>query len=386
MNILHVTNSLNPSYGGPAACIPALSSALAALGHPSEIACLDAPDAPFLAAIDAPVHAFGPVGHGFGYSPGLLPWLKTQARAKRFDAVIVHGLWQYPGVAARLAFPPGGATRRLVFPHGMLDPWFKRAYPGKHFRKLLYWLFVERCNLVGADAVLFTCDEEKRLARSTFPASSYPARVVAFGIPAPPDRDEAQRAALYSAYPDLQYRPFWIFLGRLHPKKGVELLIDAYGALAKAGSFALPRLVIAGPCDDAEYLAGLKALATHICPADSVVWPGMLSGDMKWGALRAAEAFILPSHQENFGIAVVEALACRTPVLISDQVNIHREIAGDLAGLVEPDTAEGVRRLLRRWLDLQPDARRAMRATAERCFLSRFEMGAVARGLVATLA
>lgn len=383
MNILHLTNSLNPVHGGPAACIPALSQALGELGHPSEIACLDAPDSPFLAAIAAPVHALGPVTHGFGYAPRLLPWLK--AKKRRFDVVIVHGLWQYPGIAARLAFKPGVDARRFVFPHGMLDPWFKRTYPLKHFRKWLYWWLVERRLLARADAVIFTCDQERTLAAKTFSAEGYRASVVAFGTNAPPDDREAQRAALFKVYSELEYRPFWLFLGRLHPKKGVDMLIDAYGALAASRPDALPRLVIAGPCADAAYLASLKARAIQNCPPDSVLWTGMLEGDVKWGALRSAEVFVLPSHQENFGIAVVEALACRTPVLITDQINIHHEIADDGAGLVEPDTADGVHRLLRRWTEVTPDARRAMSASAERCFQSRYEMGAVARSLVAVL-
>lgn len=383
MNILHLVNSLDPVHGGPAACVPALAVACIALGHPSEIVCLDAPDSPFLAALTAPVHALGPVRRGFGYQPRLLPWLK--AAASRFDAVVVHGLWQYPGLAARLAFPPGRAPRRYVFPHGMLDPWFKRQYPRKHLLKSLYWWLLERRLLAGADAVLFTCEEERRLAGQAFPGGARRGRVVAFGSPAPPHQPHEQRAALFAVYPELQYRPFLLFLGRLHPKKGVELLIDAYAARCAASS-APPRLVIAGPCADPAYLAALKNRADRLCPEGSVLWTGMLRGDVKWGALRAAEAFVLPSHQENFGIAVVEALSCETPVLLSNQINIHREIALDGAGLVEPDTAAGVAGLLRRWFELTSDARRAMRAAAGRAFETRYEIGAVARSLVTALA
>jgi len=383
MNILHLTNSLDPAHGGPAACIPALATALEELGHACEIVSLDAPSAPFLIGIKNRVHALGSVRSGFGYASGLLTWLK--AASGRFDAVIVHGLWQYPGLAARLAFTPGSAPRRYVFPHGMLDPWFKRAHPVKHFRKWLYWQLVERRLLGGADAVLFTCAEEERLARETFPGASYRAAVVAFGTTAPPEDAEGQRTAFFKLYPHLQYRPFWLFFSRVHSKKGLELLIDAYAAYAATKPANLPRLVIAGPSADPDYLARLQARAARACPSDPPLWTGMLTGEVKWGALRAAEVFVLPSHQENFGIAVVEALACRTPVLISDQINICREISSDGAGLVEPDTAQGVRNLLDRWIALSPDARRAMRSAAEHCFQSRYETGAAALSLVAVL-
>ena len=108
----------------------------------------------------------------------------------------------------------------------------------------------------------------------------------------------------------------------------------------------------------------------------------MLSGDLKWGAFHACEAFCLPSHQENFGIAVAEALACGRPVLISDKVNIWREIAADRAGFVESDTLDGTISLLQRWLDATPAELAAMRAAALRCFDNRFQMEQVAETLV----
>jgi glycosyltransferase involved in cell wall biosynthesis len=104
----------------------------------------------------------------------------------------------------------------------------------------------------------------------------------------------------------------------------------------------------------------------------------MLSGDPKWGALRACDAFILPSHQENFGIAVVEALAVGRPVLISDQVNIWADIEADGSGLVEPDTLDGTVSLLRRWFDLPPAERDAMAARARPCFVRRYAMNRAA--------
>ncbi len=382
MKILHLTNSLNPAYGGPAACIRALAPALAAIGHASEIVALDAPGADFLAGYPATVHALGPVKSGFGYSARFEPWLKAQAA--RFDAVIVHGLWQHPGVAALRQLTAPGMPPYFVFTHGMLDPWFKRQYPLKHYLKIGYWMLFERRVLREAAAVLFTCEEERRLARPTFPAAAYRERVVTFGTTAPPPEPEAQRDALFQAHPELRHRPYWLFLGRIHLKKGVDLLIDAYSTIA-AGDASLPRLVIAGPCDDPDYLARLQASAAASCPPYSVLWPGMLTGAVKWGALRVAEAFVLPSHQENFGIAAAEALACGTPVLLSNQVNIHREIAEDGAGLVEPDTADGTLALLRRWRGLNPEARRAMRAAAMRTFGNRYEIGAVARSLATAL-
>jgi glycosyltransferase involved in cell wall biosynthesis len=103
---------------------------------------------------------------------------------------------------------------------------------------------------------------------------------------------------------------------------------------------------------------------------------------MKWGAFYSSEAFVLPSHQENFGIAVAEAMACELPVLISDKINIWREIEKDQAGLVDADTIDGTERTLRRWLSMLPDARKAMGFQASQSFLRRFTIDILAKNLL----
>ena len=373
---------MNPALGGLSAYLFSITPAVAALGHSSEIVCLDDPGESFLSTVPVPVHALGPARLGYAYAPGLRPWL--QAEVARFDAVVVHGLWQYHGLAMQQVFAHRATPPYFVFSHGMLDPWFKRQYPFKHLKKSLYWWLAERRVLRGAAAVLFTGEEERRLARESFAGSSYAERVVTFGTAAPPDDATGQLAAFFHRMPELRDTPYWLFLGRIHPKKGADLLIEAYARLT-AGGGAWPRLVMAGPCADAAYLAQLQAHAAAHCPAGAVRWPGMLRDETKWGALRAAEAFVLPSHQENFGIAVAEALACGTPVLISDQVNIWREVTGDGAGLAGPDTADGTFDLLNQWSALDAGTRRQMRATARRTFLSRYEIGAGARSLMNVL-
>src|SRR5262249_54874450 len=116
--------------------------------------------------------------------------------------------------------------------------------------------------------------------------------------------------------------------------------------------------------------------------AERVTWAGMLTGDLKWGAFRTSDAFVLPSHQENFGIAVTEALACGLPVLISDKVNIWREIAADDAGLVAEDTLVGTRRLLEKWLEKSAAERERMRRNAVASFARRFHIEVATRSVL----
>ena len=130
----------------------------------------------------------------------------------------------------------------------------------------------------------------------------------------------------------------------------------------------------------------MQALAQELGLAQHVFWTGMLRGELKWGAFRAADAFILPSHQENFGIAVAEALACGVPVLISNQVNIWREIDASGAGLVEPDDLAGTRRLIERWLDQPQAAWQAMKTRAAQCFHERFLIDRTFESVMAAMA
>lgn len=138
---------------------------------------------------------------------------------------------------------------------------------------------------------------------------------------------------------------------------------------------------MAGPADDA-YGRRMRELTVQLGLEAHITWTGMLTGDLKWGAFRAADAFILPSHQENFGVSVVEALACGLPVLISDQINIWRQISSDHAGLIETDDLPGTVRLLRRWAELAPTEKDSLRANARLCFEKRFHIHAIARNLL----
>jgi glycosyltransferase involved in cell wall biosynthesis len=380
MRYLHVISSMDPRGGGPAEGVRQLCLAGTRNGHDVEIATLDRPDAPWAGESPCPMHLLGPTRLGtYRYAPRLRPWLRENL--PRFDAVVVDGLWQYHGLATWRATRRTG-TPYFVFTHGMLDPWFRREYPLKHLKKWLYWPWSEYRLLRDARGVLFTCEEERLQARQSF--SLYKAReiVVAFGTPGPPADDPAtQCRAFLTAFPQLYGRRFLLFLGRIHPKKGCDLLLEAFAQVAARDPGL--TLVMAGPDPD-NLRRDLLARAPTLDPA-RVVWTGMLAGAAKWGAFRSAEAFILPSHQENFGIAVAEALACGTPVLISNKVNIWREIEAGGAGIVAPDTIDGTRELLWRWIELGPAGRSALARRAEAVFRSRFHIDRAAQNLLEVL-
>ncbi|HTO02810.1 MAG TPA: glycosyltransferase [Opitutus sp.] len=378
MKLLRVIATLDPKHGRPAAGLRAITPELARLGHETEFVSLDAPGRAAEFASDICVHALGPARGGYAYGARLLPWLR--ANAADYDAVFVHGLWQYHGRAVHAALRKS-STPYFVFPHGMLDPWFRQAYPLKHVKKWLYWQLVERRVLRDAAAVFFTCDEERRLASKSFSPYACTERVVAYGTAAPAVDHGRQPDEWRESVPQLGDRPFWIFLGRIHPKKGVDVLLKAYGEHA-ARFPEPPVLVLAGPCADSAYRELLEKIVQRLPDGCRVMWTGMLEGARKWSALASAEVFVLPSHQENFGIAVVEALAVGTPVLISRKVNIWEEIESEGAGFTDTDDLAGTVRLLSRWRTLPESDRKKMNRTATELFKNRYEIGRVARSLI----
>ena len=387
LRLLNVASSLDPAAGGISESIARLSRAVINLGHEVETVTVDDPASAWQKGLSIPLHLKGPPRGPLEYSADFDQWLKENAG--RFDAIISHGLWRFNSRAARLAARAAGRPY-FVFPHGMLDPWFKRYYPVKHLKKSVFWWLSEYAVLRDARAVLFTCQEEMILARESFWPYRCVERVVPLGTGEPPQNVEEQRKAFAAAFPDLARKRVVLFLGRLHEKKGCDLLLNAFLQLLRSKPREVWQdihLMMAGPCSQPEYrkLLGETAGSCEALSPGSVSFPGMLSGDLKWGTLRQAEVFVLPSHQENFGIAVVEALACGTPVLISRPVNIWREIESSGAGLVEADTPEGTARLIERWLELDETARKEMSQKAVASFKQKFEITQTAVSLVDTI-
>lgn len=379
MRILHIVSSIDPRTGGPAEAIRSVSVALRQRDHELEVVSLDPPDAAYVTDFVIDAAGVGPVPAKYGYTPKLAEWIG--ANKHRFDVAIIHGLWNHSSIGGRAALLKAQIPY-VVFTHGMLDPWFNSVQPVKRWAKQLFWLAAQSWVLVDAKWVLFTCEEERTLARQAFIGPSYRERVVAFGVEEPPAVGVDDTAGFRANVLGLGEAPYMLFLSRIHPKKGCDMLVEAFTRLAP--EFPDLHLVIAGP-DQVGAQAALQLSAARGGVADRVHFAGMLQGSAKWGAFRGAEAFILPSHQENFGIVVAEAMACGTPVLISNKVNIWREVEETGAGLVDLDTVEGTYALMRDYLALSEPEWAAMRQRARAGYEEKFGLEAAATDLEAVL-
>lgn len=384
LRILHSIRSVNPVGGGPIEGLKQISAVNRAQGHSVEIVSLDPPDAPWVQSCPLPCHALGPSLLRYGYSPRLVPWL--QAHRRNYDVVVVNGIWQYNAFGVWRALR-GTPTPYCVFTHGMLDPWFKHAYPLKHAKKWLYWPWADYRVLRDATAVLFTSEEERRLARQSFWLYKCDECVVSYGTAAPEGDPDGQRAKFLERFPHLSGKRCILFLGRVHVKKGPDLLLRALADVLfdlPAEATADLHLVMAGP-NDHGYGREMLQLARKLGLEGRITWTGMLQGDLKWGAFHAADVFALPSHQENFGIAVAEALACGVPVLISNKINIWREVQMHRAGLIETDDLAGTRMLLKTWIEMPASERASFKLRAVECYRQRFDVAQTADLLIGVL-
>jgi len=379
VKILHIISTMDPKAGGPVEGVSQMAKVHSRNGVHVEVLCSDDPSSDFLKKL---AMKSNPIGKGIGiYSLNfhMIPWILKNA--KKFDAVIVNGIWQFHGLAAWLALRNSNVPY-FVYTHGMLDPWFKKTYPLKHVKKWLYWSWGVYPLLRDARAVFFTCEEERRLASQSFCLYKANERVVKYGAATPPQNSEELKNKFLDNFLELRGKRIFLFLSRIQEKKGCDILIKAFSKVAKLDPDI--RLVMAGP-NQTGWVNTLKKLADSLGVADRICWPGMLEGEMKWGAYYASEVFVLPSHQENFGIVVAESLGCGVPVIISNKVNIWTEIVYDGAGLAGEDNVEDTEYNLRRWIEFDEEIRKKMAVQARITFNERYTVQQMTKSLITTL-
>jgi glycosyltransferase involved in cell wall biosynthesis len=371
LRVLHVSSILDPAAGGIAVAVIALAEAQHRAGaNVSVVATYSKPEdrpAERLRAQGIHTEQVGPCKPPLWRHPQIVPTLRRLI--PQADIVHIHALWeevQYQ--AARLCRKFG--VPYVITPHGMLDPW---SLSQGALKKKLYLALRMRRNLDAAAAIHFTTDTERDLVKPL--KLRPPAIVEPNGVDLAEFEDLPPRGTFRARFPQLGDRPAPIFLGRLNYKKGFDLLIPAF---ARTQISKDTILVIAGP-DAENYRATIeRMMSEHGVAPERVIFTGMLRGRERVEALVDADLFVLPSYQENFGIAVVEALAAGTPVLISDQVNIHGEISAAAVGAVVPTQVEPLARELSRWLN-DPAIRRDASQRAIPFVRERYDWNQIAR-------
>ncbi|WP_339278781.1 glycosyltransferase [Paenibacillus sp. FSL W8-1187] len=334
MNILHVIANLAPRYGGPAKAGMEMAAALAARGHDVTIFTTNQDGS---GVLEVPTdRTIRKNGVDIRYFPVIQPkfWRTSPAMAAalkkempRFDIVHIHSLYLFHGMAAGHYARKHGVPY-IVRPHGTLDPVMHARH--RYRKKIMETLFEDR-NIRRADALHYTTEEELLLAEPYVHGSS--GFVVPNGINSSDYRELPPKGTFRSRYKLLEGKRMLLFFSRINFKKGLDVLVEAFRDIHRRHPDTV--LVLTGP-DDENYGQKVRDWLKAASLSEFAIFTGMLTGTDKLAVLRDADLFLLPSYSENFGIAVVEAMACGVPVVISDKVNIWREVVAEGAGLATP--------------------------------------------------
>ncbi|MBD2058701.1 glycosyltransferase [Oculatella sp. FACHB-28] len=366
MRILQIVPSISLVYGGPSQMVLGLSKALAAEGVEVTVLTTDSNgdvgQPPLDVPLDRPVAQEGYQVRYFRCSPfrrykfslGLLRWLADHA--DEFDLAHIHALFS-PISSFSASVARSKNLPYLLRPLGTLDP---ADLQKKKALKQIYAALLERPNLAGAAAVHFTSPQEAKVSER-FGAVTQDL-VIPLGVnwqkPNPADSQTVHDAALHNLkIPQQQGVPLVLFMSRIDPKKGLDLLFPALERLLAEGLKF--HFVLAGgnPQDpDYENRIRTQVQSSSLAPHSTIV--GFVTGDSKTALLQTADLFVLPSYYENFGIAVAEAMAAGVPVVISDQVHIWEDVKQSEAGWVSACEVNALTDQLRAAIQSVPERQR----------------------------
>jgi glycosyltransferase involved in cell wall biosynthesis len=349
-NVVHVTSWLSRQGGGIPPVVWALAHTMSRCGFNASVLGLNdqwvASDCIADGFEFAAVDVVGP--KSFGYAPALSR--QMAARLGNGGVVHSHGLWMYPGFAAR-RHALGHTCPLVVSPHGMLEPW---ALNNARWKKQLVARLFENSNLQHAACLHALCVAEAENFRRY--GLKNPIAIIANGVDADEFQFQSENGALAGQFPGVNGRRCVLFLSRLHPKKGLDNLLRAWARLVH--DFNDWCLLIAGG-GQPSYEQELKNAVIDQGLEQSVLFLGPLYGASKRQALAAASVFALPSFSEGFSVAILEAAATGIPVLLTPECNFP-ELAGAGAGIEVAPEAASVEKGLRQLFELDEPERRKM--------------------------
>lgn len=382
MKILQIIPSISLVYGGPSQMVRGLSAALAKLGVDVTVLTTnvngDSGQAPLDVPLDQPVNENGYQVRYFPCSPfrrykfslDLLTWLKTHA--SEYDLAHIHALFS-PISSAAATVARSQKLPYILRPLGTLDP---ADLNKKKKLKKLYAALLERPNIAGASAIHFTSHEEARISERFGVKTND--LIIPLGVTLPQLTQTPQ--AILSHLKIKPNVPIILFLSRIEPKKGLDILIPALEKVLATGLDFQFILAGSNP-QDPEYETKIKQQIQSSSLSEKTIISGFVTGETKTALLTIADLFVLPSYYENFGIAVAEAMAVGTPVVISKGIYIWEDVEQAEAGWVGNGTIEEISSLIQTALT-NPQDRQSRGLNAQNYALNHYRWDAIAQQMI----
>lgn len=299
----------------------------------------------------------------YGISLRLIFWLYQNKN--NYNLFIIHGLWQFITLLSRIIIP----NKYLVFTHGMLDPYFK-SEKFKSFKKKIYWNIFEKKNLQKAKFVLLNSIKEKKQINNTFvKTNGIKFKLINYGIYPKDINFKKSKLKFYSKFKFLKNYKLIVYIGRIYPKKGLDILIDAFEKIDNKRYI----LLIAGDINN-KYAKALIQKVKNKNNSKKIIFANFLKGEIKWGAISNAASTILPSHGENFGVSIAESLLAGTPVICSIKVGTSKQIKKSNAGIIVKNNKLSLYQGIMKFINLSQKQKEKLSKNSITCFNKNFNI------------
>lgn len=367
MKVLHVIPSLATSYGGPSLALINIKKALEMEGI--KVSIVTTIDKGELAQeFSGSIHLFKKKFlKSYFYSSDLRDWVRKNL--SKYDLIHIHSLFSYPSTIAAY-YARKYKVPFIIRPFGTLD---RESMRHHSLRKILHFAFFDRENLNQASLIHCTShSEQEEFQRFHLKVKS---QVIPLGII--PEEYSTSRKDLESCYGIPEGKKVILFLSRIHPRKGLNLLMEALQILRGVRDDFI--VLIAGSSQN-HYMDKLKRMAKQKSLDKFIIWLGEVSGKKKMEVLHGSDLFVLPSYRESFGLVVIEAMASGLPVVISDRVAIHEVIKNAMAGRVVFLSPIEIKEAINELLD-DHELRKKMGENGRRLVLDKFDIRRSAKTL-----
>ena len=363
-NICNVITTLDPRLGGAGSATIEISKALSLKKIKVTILTNDKKNSKFFKSNHVKIINLGKGFGKFNLSLKLFLWIRKNR--KFYDTFIFHGLWQFNTLIARFLLK----NNFYVFSHGQLDPYFSTENY-KKLKKKIYWNLVEKFNLQKAKAMLLTNNSEKKTQDKSFVnVENLNRKVIDFGINEPKYDAKNLNKIFMKKFNFLKNKNYFIFLGRFHKKKGCDILIKSFKNILKKKKNIF--LLMVGPHSSEKIK--LKNLSNDYKLNDKIFWSKEVTNDLKWIIMKNAQAMVLSSRGENFGVSLVESLSVGTPVITTSKVNIQNIIKKNNCGFISNINEKDFTKKMFKFINLSKFEKKKLKTNSLICFNKYFNL------------
>jgi|TARA_B110000967_G_C18885005_1_gene563457 glycosyltransferase involved in cell wall biosynthesis len=362
LKIVNIISSLNPIYGGPSATFVQTSKKLSESRFDVTVLTYDNKNFIKKNNNKFKIIRLNTNHKGFNVSLKLIKWIR--ANKNNYDYFLFNGVWGFDLLLARIFLK----NKYFVFIHGSLDPYFGTEF-FKKIKKKLYWFITGKKNLLYSRGILVSGKNEVKMLKKTYVnMSGIKIHNVGYSFYLiNKEKKVNYKNILYKKFPQLKNKKFFLFIGRIHNKKGCDILLKAILKIKNLKNYCF---LIAGfnvyKNEYEKYI--LDIIKKNKKLNDIVIATNFLQGGLKVSAIKLANATILPSRGENFGVSVVESIALSTIPLITNKVGLHKEIKRYNAGYVYNDDVRSISKMINNFINIEIKMLKIMKKNCLKCY------------------